>query len=169
MNARQLPPPVIYRRGENVTSNENNEAPTPPHNLVAIIAVSVGLTVLFIVAGFMCAFRVGWNKGLEYRKNQDRKLLSAAAAKRKKSAIPWPGEPPAISDMWEIGTATPVSLGLSGSFGRHSFRPEKGVYEISEESGWSESSTGGRSRTVSEGRTPSVSSAGKGKAREIAI
>ena len=126
MNTCEPPP-----SGQSDTLNGNGKRSALSPNLIAIIDVSVSLIVHFIIVGFMCAFRIGWNKGPRIQESQGRKLLSAT--ERGQLATPQPGEPPVGTEMWKVGAAIKVSLGP----GRHSPRPGRGVYEISEEQEWS--------------------------------
>jgi hypothetical protein len=114
---------------------------------------------------------------------QDRKMLSAAMAERQQKAMsrPWPGEPPAshMTSIWEVGvdrkSTTSWGLGssLAGSPGRHSFRPEKGVYEIEDAPEWSDGYGRSRSRSrrgsIRRERSVSLSTLGKGKAKEVGV
>jgi hypothetical protein len=96
-------------------------------NIIAAIAVSVGLAILIMIAALMCAFRIGWDKGLQYQEALDRQRIADASNQRCEHHA-WLDDP----DISPITEQNPTRVSSPGgaSIGRHSFRPGKGVYQI---------------------------------------
>ncbi|CUS09782.1 unnamed protein product [Tuber aestivum] len=137
-NLSSLSPRSILPRSNNSTdsSSGGNDGPGDRNhlleaNLTAAIAVAAGLGVLLVLVGLMSAFRMGWSKGLEYQEKEGRKLTSAGSSdvSTDPTFASWQGEPPIIRGMSERDIDCPYGVAVGG-LGRHSFRPEKGVYKI---------------------------------------
>lgn len=135
-------------------SNQDDEHSGLHPNAIAGIAVGVFFGVLLLIAAFMWAFRVGWEKGQMQKEEEKEREMAEAKLQEPPAAATTPQQSWQLVDDC-ITTRPPSALTINttgnscwdgGSWDccdehaenhrilgeRYSFRPEMGVYEITD-------------------------------------